>query len=184
MPHISLAEWIETLNRAGLPWYSSDSRIIKHNADFAMDRVAASVIHDLRNPLAAICRCTEILLESKLAPSQIRRLTSNIQRAAGHMRDLLSDLARTTGGGTEAAETCDLRALVPASCDAASLGEREGIEILLDVPSSIAISVARTRIKRVFLNLIANAQEAMADGGTIRITAASGSMHNDAKVSA
>jgi signal transduction histidine kinase len=42
---------------------------------------------------------------------------------------------------------------------------------LLDVPREIELPLARSRMKRVFFNLITNALEAMPGGGEIRIGA-------------
>jgi signal transduction histidine kinase len=136
-----------------------------------MDHWTASLVHDLRNPLAAICGSAEMLLAANLAPADTMRVTSNIHRAARRMGDLLAEFARFTRGHAEAIERCNLRAILVASCEAAGLAERDGIELLLDVPPQIEIPLARARMDRVFLNLIANALEAMPAGGAIRITA-------------
>ena len=49
--------------------------------------------------------------------------------------------------------------------------ESQGVQILRDLPDGLEISVERSRIERVFFNLIANALEAMPHGGQIRIGA-------------
>ena len=138
---------------------------------YKMDHLSASIMHDLRNPLAAIYGCAEMLLDANLDAAQTRRVASNIHRAASRMRELLSGLTRIARGHTEAKECCNLRAVLEASCEAAGVAERDGIEILLDVPARIEIPLARARMECVFLNLIVNALEAMPRGGAIRITA-------------
>jgi signal transduction histidine kinase len=134
---------------------------------------AVSIVHDLRNPLAAICASAE-MYEAKVDPAQARRLTCNIHRAAGRMRDLLTDLACTTRGGGEATESCNLRAILSSACEAAGATERKDVEIQVDVTAALALPMTRTRMKRVFLNPVVNSIEAMPGGGTIRITATQG----------
>jgi signal transduction histidine kinase len=136
-----------------------------------MDILAASIVHDLRNPLAAICGCAEMLLQGNLAPAQTRQMISNIRRAASRMRELVNHFACNTREHAEGFQSCNLRAVLNASCEAAGASEREGIEILMDVPEQVEIPLPRIRFERVFVNLIVNALEAMPEGGAIWITA-------------
>jgi light-regulated signal transduction histidine kinase (bacteriophytochrome) len=60
-----------------------------------------------------------------------------------------------------------------AACEAsAAAAENQGVEIELDVPEELEeLPLERARMERVLFNLIANALEAMPDGGKIRIAA-------------
>jgi signal transduction histidine kinase len=49
--------------------------------------------------------------------------------------------------------------------------EQQSVEILLDAPDGIDLPLVRSHMERVFFNLIANAFEAMPEGGTVRIGA-------------
>jgi signal transduction histidine kinase len=136
-----------------------------------MDNITCSFLHDLRSPLAAICGCAEMMVRENLAPADTKRLASNMNRAAGRMRELLAEFAGIAMRSVETGESRNLRALLADSCKAAGVLERDSIEILLDVPTQLDISVSPTRMKSVFVNLIANAAEAMSGGGVIRIAA-------------
>jgi signal transduction histidine kinase len=48
--------------------------------------------------------------------------------------------------------------------------EKQSVRILNDVPGCIEIPLVRSRMERVFFNLITNALEAMPHGGEIRIS--------------
>ena len=133
--------------------------------------LAAAIVHDLRNPLAAICGCAECSSKGTLDQVQTKRLVSNIHRAAGRMRELLADLADSSLGGVESAPRSNLRAIVAEACEASGATARDGVELQVNVPARIDIPMARNRMVRVFLNLIVNALEAMPGGGTIRISA-------------
>ena len=137
----------------------------------AIDRLAAALVHDFRNPLAAISVSAEMLLDGDLDAAHARRVILNIRRAAGRIQDLLADLSAVTRGQTKATESCNLRRLLAEACDAAALADGNGVDILWDVPVGINVPIQRARVGAVFLNLITNALEAMPHGGTIRIAA-------------
>ena len=134
--------------------------------------LSASIVHDLRNPLGTVIAGAEMLMELDLAPAQVKRLAANVLGAAGRMRDLVADLACASRGSKSTAEICKLRDVIAAASDVASpVAEKQSVRILNNVTSGIEIPMARSRMERVFFNLIANALEAMPHGGEIRIGA-------------
>ena len=58
-----------------------------------MGRLSTAIVHDLRNPLGTVFAGAEMLMELDPASPNFKRLTANIYRAAGRMRELLADLA-------------------------------------------------------------------------------------------
>ncbi len=136
------------------------------------DHLTDSIVHDLRSPLTAISVCAEMLLDQDLPAAQSRRVASNIHRSAGRMRELLTEFVSIVRGRMEPTANCNLLGILAVSCEAAGVAEHEGIEVVLDVSPRIEIPAVRTRMERVFLNLILNAMEAMPRGGAIRIAAA------------
>jgi signal transduction histidine kinase len=134
--------------------------------------LSASILHDLRNPLATICAGAELLMDLDSPSTQVRRLAANMCQAAGRMRQLLADLPSITRDNVSTAEICDIREVIAAASEAAlAAKEYQSVQILLDVPDGIDLPLVRSHIERVFFNLIANAFEAMPGGGTVRIGA-------------
>jgi signal transduction histidine kinase len=134
--------------------------------------VFASILHDLRNPLATISAGTEMLMDLDSLPTQVKRLAANMCHAAGRIRQLLADLPSITRDNVSSAEVCDIREVIAAASEAAlAAKEYQSVQILLDVPDGIDLPLVRSHIERVFFNLIANAFEAMPGGGTVRIGA-------------
>jgi signal transduction histidine kinase len=113
-----------------------------------------------------------MLIDLDSGPIQVKRLATNIYRAAGRMRELLADLNSVARGNRSTAEMCDICDVIAAASDAASTAtENHSAQILLDVPEPIELALIRSRMERVFINLIANALEAMPSGGKLRIGA-------------
>jgi len=136
----------------------------------AIEWLSTSIVHDLRNPLGAIYAAAEVLIDLDPTPAQVKRLGANIYRAAGRMRELLADLNSVGCGLRSAAELCDICEVIAAASDAVSAAtENYSVQILLEVPVRIELPLMRSRMERVFFNLIANALEAMPTGGKLRI---------------
>jgi len=138
----------------------------------SMGWLSTSILHDLRNPLGAVFAGAEMLMQLDPASTQGKRLATNIYRAAGRMRELLADLAGANCGNKLTCEICKIRDVITAASEIALLAvESQGFQIVHDVPEDLEIPVQRSRIERVFFNLITNALEAMPHGGQIRIGA-------------
>jgi len=94
--------------------------------------LSASVLHDLRNPLATICAGTELLMDLDSTSTQVKRLADNVCRAAGRIRQLLADLASDARANISTAEFCDIREVISAASEAAlATMEQQSVEILL-----------------------------------------------------
>ena len=127
---------------------------------------------NVRNPLATVYTAAEMLVDLDPGPPQVKRLATNIFRAAGRLNELLADLNSVACGNTLTAEMCDIRKLIAAACDAAGTAtENRRVRIVLGVPEGIELPLVRHRIERVFFNLISNALEAMPTGGRLTVEA-------------
>ena len=54
-----------------------------------------SIVHDLRNPLAAVYGGSEMLVDGDLPPAMVKRLARNIYRASRRIQELLQDLVKS-----------------------------------------------------------------------------------------
>ncbi len=156
--------------------------LLDFNEDFATEHwqkrisrigwLSTSMVHDLRNPLGTVVAGAEMLMQLDHAPTHVKRLATNIYRAAGRMRELLTELTDAGRGGQSTFELCDIRAVIRAASEAALLTtEKQSVQILNNVPGGVEIPVERSRMQGVFFNLITNALDAMPHGGQIRIGA-------------
>jgi signal transduction histidine kinase len=148
------------------------SELIRQERISTIGRLSSSIVHDLRNPLAAIYGGAEMLVDTDLSPSQMKRLAANIYRASRRIQELLQDLVNVSRGKSKAAEICHLGEVVQAACDVSNAAaESQGVKISFDSTADIELPIERARMERVFQNLIGNALEAMPDGGAICIAA-------------
>jgi len=149
-----------------------------HDRAYAADRTAfaatspggwtsASVVHDLRNPLATISAGLEIFMGLDSAPPGVKRLVANMSHAARRMRQLLKDLEDAARGNASRTESCEIGEIVAAAWETTSMAFGSAVQFELDSPRAIHLPLVPSRIERVFFNLMANACEAMPHGGKI-----------------
>ena len=134
--------------------------------------LSTSILHDLRNPASAISAAAEILVHTEPLPIGVRRLATNIYRAAGRVQELLTDLSGAIQGNRSTFEICELcDAIAPVvALESEALGNKK-VRLVLDIPMGIVLPLQRFRIQRVFNNLVSNAVEALSQGGEIHISA-------------
>jgi signal transduction histidine kinase len=146
--------------------------LIRQERISTIGRLSGSIVHDLRNPLAAIYGGAEMLVDADLPPAHVKRLAANIYRASRRMQELLQDLLNVSRGKRSQPEVCRLRELALAACEGlAATAEQQQVVLDLEIPGEMEVPLERSRVERVFANLIGNALEAMVGPGEVRITA-------------
>jgi signal transduction histidine kinase len=136
-------------------------------------RLATSIVHDLRNPLAAVYGGAEMLMDSRLSSVQVQRLARNMYRASTRIQDLLQDLLNVSLGKATQLERSNLRSVAAGAAHSlAAAAEAQGVKVDIRVPDDLELLLDRQRIERVFVNLMGNAIEVMPEGGTITVSSA------------
>lgn len=164
-----------TFNSMAASLRQARDELIRRERISTIGRLSTSIIHDLRNPLAAIYGGAEMLVDDELSPQQVKRLAANIYRSSRRVQEMLQDLADVTRGRAHATESCVLREVVmAAAASAADRAERQGVAIAVEVPGDLELALDRSPMERVFENLLGNALDAMPGGGRISVTAKQG----------
>jgi signal transduction histidine kinase len=146
--------------------------LIRQERISTIGRLSSSIVHDLRNPLAAIYGGAEMLVDAGLSREQRDRIAVSIYRSSRRMQELLQELTDMSRAKAKRVESCRLLEIVHAARDlTAQSAGLPPVSIVIDIPAQVEVSVDRDRLERVFMNLLNNSLEAMPDGGTLRVTA-------------
>jgi len=167
-----LGRLARTFNQMSASIQDARDELIRQERINTIARLATSIVHDLRNPLAAIYGGAEMMIDGELNERQMRRLAQNIYRSSRVIKDLLQELSDVSRGRIQAAEGCSLSEVVGAAVEAQRpLAEQQNVKIELNIDPAIELPLERARVERVFVNLLNNALEAMPDGGAITLGA-------------
>jgi signal transduction histidine kinase len=168
--HDEIGRLAETFNSMCASIRQGRDDLIRQERISTIGRLSTSIIHDLRNPLAAIYGGAEMLVDAELSPEQVRRLSGNIYRASRQVQDLLQELADVTQGRGHAREICRLREVILAAYEPlAAIADAQRVCVRIEVPDEVELPLDRSPMERVFQNLIGNAIEAMPEGGSVSV---------------
>ena len=162
----------QTFNEMCASIREARNELIRQERISTIGRLSTSIIHDLRNPLAAIYGGAEMLVDADLPPEHVKRLAANMYRSSRRVQDLLTELSDVTRGRSRKSELCSLREVVLAAYEPLEpAAQSQGVDAKIEVPPDIEAMLERPAMERVFGNLITNAIEAMPEGGSLRIAA-------------
>ncbi|OGC90972.1 MAG: hypothetical protein A2W25_07790 [candidate division Zixibacteria bacterium RBG_16_53_22] len=161
------AHLYESEKQALLELRSAQKRLIESERLAALGRLAASIAHEVNNPLGIIKNYLTILTKmpdvSMDAKSSVTIVHEEVDRIARIVRQLL-DFYRPT---LERQVELNLIEVIDSTLDLVSQKlESVGVEIHRDYfGDDVRISGSSSRLKQVFLNLILNARDSMASSG-------------------
>ncbi len=140
----------------------------------AVGEMAASIIHDFRNPISAIKLTSELLRMVGNPSPETVSFCAGIERQVEHMAAMVQDILDYTRGESRLEK--ERMTVEELFAEAGNLSgdflRRAGINCLFE-PAAAAVEVDRNRFLRVFQNLLSNAAEALGEaGGEITVRAA------------
>jgi signal transduction histidine kinase len=167
-----LGRLAQTFNAMCTSIQQARQELIRQERISTIGRLSSSIVHDLRNPLAAVYGGAEMLVDTELTPTQVKRLAANIYRASRRIQELLQDLLNVSRGNAAGAEVCNLREVAVAGCESLrASAEAQHVDLQIRIENEIELPLERNRMERVFSNLVGNALEMMPEGGRIQISA-------------
>jgi signal transduction histidine kinase len=167
-----LGELARTFNTMCASLERMRAEVIRQERLSTVSRLTSSLVHDLRNPLAAIYGGAELLVDEELPAEHVRRLAGNIYRSSRQVQQMLQDLLEVSRGKIGSPEQCRLREIVEAAAEAIlPLAEAQSVVLANEVPADLELPLERARMERVFLNLFSNALDVMPQGGRVQVRA-------------
>jgi len=140
----------------------------------AVGELAASIAHEIRNPLASISGSVQVLSGTTPPGSSERRLMEIAVQESHRLSAILEDFLKYVKPRDQAIETVDaagaLRDVVTLLTHSDELSGRHAVTLTLE-PESFALQADPGQLRQVFWNLLRNAVAAMPDGGTLAVAA-------------
>jgi two-component system NtrC family sensor kinase len=140
----------------------------------AMGRLTSQIAHELNNPLYGIMNTLE-LLKTEISPeSKRRKILEMALSETVRLSDLLRKMLSFSKPDQEEKQAVDLNTVLD---EILLLHEKQLQENDIKIKTSFAetlpqISASKDQLRQVFLNLVANARDAMPDGGALNVTTA------------
>ncbi len=144
-------------------------RVRRNERLAALGGMAASVAHEIRNPLAAISGSAELLTTASLGDED-RRLLAIIRRESTRLSDMVRDLLAFTRPRQPEATLLDLSRSVQETAEAfAADPNNAGIHVEFHGGVDLLAEVDPVQVGQVLWNLLRNAAEAMGGHGEVGV---------------
>jgi two-component system sensor histidine kinase PilS (NtrC family) len=140
----------------------------------AIGELSASIAHEIRNPLAAISGSIEMLQGERAGQEESgdsAHLMKIVVREVDRLNHLISDFLRYARPRPLNLETLPLQEIISDVLDIFGAARSDAIKIDLAVEDGLTVFADSGQIRQVFWNLLLNAEEAMPDGGRLRVDA-------------
>jgi PAS domain S-box-containing protein len=146
------------------------SELLRAQKAAAWQEVARRVAHEIKNPLTPIGLCGERIarqLDRVEAPPDVSRIlrecAATIANEVQSVKALVNEFSQLSGFPTAQPALSDLNEVIESALGAFD-GRLEGMELRKDLaPGLPQVNIDREQFKRVLVNLVDNAAEAMQD---------------------
>ena len=142
----------------------------------AVGELAASIAHEIRNPLAAISGSIQILQRGKTDASlgkESLRLMDIAIRETDRLNRLITDFLEYARPGRLASEPVDLLELLNEVVEMLEKVVSDDIQLAVEVESGLQVMGDPGQLKQVVWNLALNGVQAMPEGGKLQVEARS-----------
>ncbi len=139
----------------------------------AVGGASSALLHELKNPLAAIQSTAAVLRRRLPGDARGRELTEVIEGEAQRLHDAATQVLSFVKPVSAAErETVSLAPLLESlAASVLPSFEAGNVTVEVEVPARLSVEGNPDRLRRLFLNLLLNAREAMPAGGRVRVSA-------------
>jgi two-component system sensor histidine kinase PilS (NtrC family) len=153
-----------------------ETRLRRSEKLSAIGRMAASIAHEVRNPLASMSGSIQVLKKGLDLEDEDHHLMDIVLKETERLNDLVSNFLDYARPPDPRFEDVDLRDVVGETIDLLSPAV-EGKEISLETrlpDEKVILSVDVSQIRQVIMNLVRNSVEALGNSGNIVVSLAKG----------
>ena len=149
-----------------------EQQLVQSGKLAAIGELSAGVAHEINNPLFAILGLVEFLLKDAEEGTKAHERLQLIQSTALEIKQIVRALLDFARERSDDRRTVALDAVVHETVDLVRrTSASKGIEIVERVGEGLfLVDGSPNQLKQVVLNLLANARQAMPEGGTITIS--------------
>jgi two-component system, NtrC family, sensor kinase len=148
-----------------------EAQLVMNDRLASLGRLAASVGHELNNPLAYLLGNVgfmerELARSAPLSPEVAERFASYVKvvgDGARRMRDIVHDLKTLARGDGEESAPIDVQQLLDVCTNMAAHELPPGTRLVKDYRDRVSALGTETRLGQVFLNLLVNAAQVIAE---------------------
>lgn len=148
-----------------------EQQLVQSGKLAAIGELAAGVAHEINNPLFAILGLTEFLIKEAEPGSKAHQRLELIQQTGLEIKEIVRALLDFARENAEDRHVVPLEEVVESTVDLVRrTNAHKGVELVDEYDHSGALVYASpNQLKQIILNLIANARQAMPNGGTVKV---------------
>jgi signal transduction histidine kinase len=146
-----------------------ETQALRHSRLAAMGEMAATLAHEVRNPLGAMELHVKLLLEEIADRPDARRLGEQVADGVANLNHLVTNILDYTRLPEPQLATCDLDELLDEALLTAAPALGPAVRVKRRRAPGLAWAVDRGLLTQALLNLLRNAGEAMAGEGVLTL---------------
>jgi signal transduction histidine kinase len=146
-----------------------EEQLVQSGRLAAVGELAAGVAHEVNNPLFAILGLTEFLTKDAVPGSKAAERLELIRQSGEEIKDIVRALLDFARENPEERSVVAIGEVVQQALTLVSrTNAHKGVELVPTFSDEDAlVHASPNQLKQILLNLIANARQAMRDGGTV-----------------
>jgi len=169
----NLEQTLEALQARGEEIRATSQQLWQAAKLATLGELAASIAHELNNPLAIVSLRVESLLAQIPADDPRRQALRIVEQEVERMGNLVANLLQFSRRGQQQVSTLDVRDELERTLELVHYHLRHHrVEVIQEIAHELpTIHADRQQLRQVFLNLLTNASDAMPQGGKLTIRA-------------
>lgn len=168
---VGLLETLATQVAAAMETTRLREELVRAEKLSVVGAMASSILHDIRNDIHRLYVSSDLLRKPDIKPELIEKLADTVKSSGENIYGLIEEILEfvSTGKTKTSIKPVNLGQAVKTIAEQASTFAGENVAVEFFVGDAVTLEIDGGRFRRMMLNLLRNAIEAMPDGGVVRI---------------